>query len=346
FRSKYPPIEANETGFMKPLDSDIHTIYWEESGNPQGKPVVVLHGGPGGGCPPSYRQYFDAQRYRIIMFDQRGAGKSTPLAELRENTTWHLIRDMEQLREQLNVEKWVVFGGSWGSTLSLAYAETHPDHVTALVLRGIFLCRCEGTSWIFPYAHEKFAQHIPAVERGDLVSAYHRRVTCDDPETRLAASMEWTGWEMWVSNLIVDEKKVEEGEDPDFAESFARIETHYFTHCGFFHKENQLIEDVDKIRDIPATIVQGRYDVVCPIKSCWELHTACAQPALSRFRTADSGHSMSEAGITSELIKAEPPSFPPLCSRATAQCSRGASALELTGDRHVLRTLIQHLEDL
>ena len=142
FRSKYPPIEANETGFMKPLDSDIHTIYWEESGNPQGKPVVVLHGGPGGGCPPSYRQYFDAQRYRIIMFDQRGAGKSTPLAELRENTTWHLIRDMEQLREQLNVEKWVVFGGSWGSTLSLAYAETHPDHVTALVLRGIFLCRC------------------------------------------------------------------------------------------------------------------------------------------------------------------------------------------------------------
>jgi proline iminopeptidase len=307
FRTKYGPIEKNDSGFLQV--SPLHNIYWEESGNKDGQPVVVLHGGPGGGCPPSYRSYFDPAKYRIVMFDQRGAGQSTPLAELRENTTWDLVADIERIREMLGIDKWVVFGGSWGSTLSMAYSQTHPDRVKAIVLRGIFMCRRseiqffyqEGSSQLFPDYFEKFRDHIPLVEQTDLVAAYHRRVTSDDPKVRLAASMQWTGWEMATSNLLVDPDKIAEGEDPDFAESFARIELHYFVNQGFL-RHNQFFEDLDRIRNIPTTIVHGRYDVVCPIKTCWELHKAWPEADLKIV--SDSGHSMSEPGIVSELIKA------------------------------------------
>ena len=308
FRTPYPLVDPHESGMLKV--SNLHTIYWEVSGNPDGQPVVVLHGGPGGGCPPSYRTYFNPEKYRIVLFDQRGAGKSLPFAELKENTTWDLVADIEKLRMHLKVDKWVVFGGSWGSTLSLSYAQQHPDHVKALVLRGIFLLRREellffyqhGSSFIFPDAWEEFLKPIPHVERHDLISAYHRRVTSDDPAVRLEAAMAWTKWEMTTSNLYVDEAKIRGGEEPKFAEAFARIETHYFVNGGFMRNDSQLLEDVSKIKDIPCTIVQGRYDVVCPIKSAWDLHRAWPQADLKIV--SDAGHSMAEPGIKSELIKA------------------------------------------
>mmetsp|Transcript_23972 Transcript_23972/g.45108 ORF Transcript_23972/g.45108 Transcript_23972/m.45108 type:complete len:372 (+) Transcript_23972:3-1118(+) len=308
FRTGYPPIEAYETGFLQV--SDLHNIYWEQSGNPNGNPVVVLHGGPGGGCPPSYRTYFDPAKYRIIMFDQRGAGQSLPFAELKENTTWDLVSDIEKVRVHLGVEKWVVFGGSWGSTLSLSYSQKHRDRVKALVLRGIFMCRRselqffyqEGTSHLFPDAWEKYIAVIPEVERHDMISAYYRRVTDDDPAVRLEAAKAWTTWEMSTSNLIPNEAKIAQGEDPKFAEAFARIETHYFVHGAFMRNDQQLLEDVDKIKDVPCTIVQGRYDVVCPMKSCWDLHRAW--PEADVKVVSDAGHSMSEPGIKSELLKA------------------------------------------
>lgn len=307
-RTLYPPIEPYDKGTL--AVSDVHTIYYEQCGNPEGQPVVFLHGGPGGGIVPEYRQFFDPSAYRIILFDQRGSGRSTPHASLEENTTWNLVSDIERLREQMGVERWLVFGGSWGSTLSLAYAETHPDRVRALVLRGIFLCRPEeirwfyqeGASWIFPDVWERYVEVIPEDERGDFVSAYYRRLTSDTETERVAAARAWSVWEGSTSKLHFDYEMIERFDDPTFALAFARIECHYFMNNAFFPTDNYLIENVGKIRHIPAVIVQGRYDVVCPMKSAWELHRAW--PEAEFAVVADAGHSATEPGIVDALVTA------------------------------------------
>ncbi|HEY0078565.1 MAG TPA: prolyl aminopeptidase [Pyrinomonadaceae bacterium] len=307
-RTLYPAIEPFDEG-MLPV-SDVHTLYYEQSGNPEGLPVVFLHGGPGGGTVPEYRRFFDPSAYRIVLFDQRGSGKSTPHASLEENTTWHLVSDIERLREHLGIEDWVVFGGSWGSTLALAYAQTHPNRCRALVLRGIFLCRPkeilwfyqEGASAIYPDVWEQYVAVIPEAERGDMMSAYHRRLTSDDESVRLEAARAWSIWEGSTSKLFPDPGFIEEFGEAEFALAFARIECHYFMHNAFFDTDNYLIENVDKIRHIPSIIVQGRYDVVCPMMSAWELHRAWPEADLRIV--ADAGHSALEPGITGELVEA------------------------------------------
>ena len=307
-RTFYPAIEPYDTG-MLPV-SPVHTLYYEQSGNPDGLPVVFLHGGPGGGTIPVYRQFFDPQAYRIVLFDQRGSGRSTPHANLEENTTWHLVADIERLREHLGIENWVVFGGSWGSTLALAYAQTHPERARALVLRGIFLCRRkeirwfyqEGASAIFPDVWEQYARVIPESERGDFLSAYHRRLTSDDEHVRLEAARAWSVWEGSTSKLFPDSSLIEHFGEPHLALALARIECHYFVNDAFFETENQLIENVGKIRHIPAVIVQGRYDVVCPMMSAWELHRAWPEADLRVI--ADAGHSATEPGTVSALVEA------------------------------------------
>ena len=307
-RTLYPPIEPYDHG-MLPV-SDVHTLYYEQAGNPEGQPVVFLHGGPGGGLVPEYRQFFDPEAYRIILFDQRGAGRSTPHASLEENTTWHLVEDIEKLRAHVGVESWHVFGGSWGSTLALAYAETHPARVRSLTLRGIFLCRPkeirwfyqEGASWVFPDVWEEYEKVIPEEERGDFVSAYYRRLTSDDEATRLAAARAWSVWEGSTSKLFFDPELIERFDEAEFALAFARIECHYFMNNAFFPTDNYLIEQVGKIRHIPATIVQGRYDVVCPARSAWELHRAWPEAELKIV--PDAGHSATEPGIVSALVEA------------------------------------------
>ncbi len=307
-RELYPPRDAYQEGKLQV--SDLHTIYFEESGNPQGKPIVVLHGGPGGGCPSYYRQYFNPEKWRLIMFDQRGCGKSTPHAELRENTTWDLVSDIEKLREHLGIDKWVVFGGSWGSTLSLAYSQTHPEHCTGLILRGIFMLRQkelhwfyqEGASNIFPDAWQEYLKPIPLEERNDLLNAYYKRLTSEDKKVRLEAAKAWSIWEASTSKLLVDQDLMESFGESDFADAFARIECHYFVNKGFLETENQLLLNVDKIRDIPAVIVQGRYDVVCPMISAWELHQVW--PEAEFIVVPDAGHSMTEPGIQNALIEA------------------------------------------
>jgi proline iminopeptidase len=307
-RDLYPEIEPYDEG-MLPV-SPLHTIYYEQSGNPRGTPVVFLHGGPGGGTTPAYRRFFDPEAYRIILFDQRGAGKSTPHASLEENTTWHLVEDIEKLREHLGVESWVVFGGSWGSTLALAYAQTHPARARALILRGIFLCRPEeirwfyqeGASWIYPDVWEQYRDLIPPGERGDMMSAYHRRLTSEDEAVRVEAARAWSVWEGSTSKLYPDPDLIDNFGDPHFALAFARIECHYFMNNAFFPTNNYLIENVEKIRDIPAVIVQGRYDVVCPLKSAWELSRAWPEADLQIV--ADSGHSALETGTRAALVEA------------------------------------------
>jgi proline iminopeptidase len=304
----YPPVEAFCTGHLKV--SDQHEIYFEESGNPEGKPVVFVHGGPGGGTSPHYRQFFDPAKYRIIMFDQRGCGKSRPHASLEENTTWDLVEDMEKLRKHFGIEKWLVFGGSWGSTLALSYAQTHPEHVSELVLRGIFLVRKkeidwfyqEGASNIYPDAWEPYFDHIPADERHDMVGAYYKRLTSEDPEVRLAAARAWSIWEGSTSKLFPDTKLLTRFGEAGFAEAFARIECHYFINRGFMRNDSQLLDDVHKIRHIPTVIVQGRYDVVCPMTSAWDLHRAF--PEAEFHVIADAGHSAHEPGITAALVAA------------------------------------------
>lgn len=308
-RELYPPVEPFKVERFKIPDS-VHDLYLEQSGNPNGKPAIVLHGGPGGGTVPFYRQYFDPSVYHIIMFDQRGSGKSTPLGSLENNTTWDLVEDIERIRRHLNIERWVVFGGSWGSTLALAYAEKHPDRVKALVLRGIFLLRRkellwfyqEGANFIFADAWESYLAAIPAGERGDMMSSYYRRVTSTDNEVQQKAARAWTTWEMATSRLYVDPETVKKGEDPEFALSFARIESHYFVHGGFFEKDGQLLDDAPKLKNIPGTIVQGRYDVVCPFTSAWELHKVWPESRLEII--PDAGHSAKEPGIISELVNA------------------------------------------
>ncbi len=304
----YPEIEPYDEG-MLPV-APLHTIHYEQCGNPRGTPVVFLHGGPGGGISPAYRQFFDPEAYRIVLFDQRGSGKSTPHASLEENTTWHLVDDIEKLREHLGIDTWVVFGGSWGSTLALAYAQTHPARCRALILRGIFLCRPEeirwfyqeGASWIYPDVWEQYRDVIPPGERGDMLSAYHRRLTSEDEAVRLEAARAWSIWEGSTSKLYADPDLIDHFGDPHFALAFARIECHYFMNNAFFPTDNYLIENVEKIRDIPAVIVQGRYDVVCPLKSAWELSRAWPEADLQII--ADSGHSALETGTRAALVEA------------------------------------------
>lgn len=307
-RQLYPEIEPYDTGFLKV--SDLHTLYYEQCGNPKGKPVVFLHGGPGGGINPYCRRFFDPEAYRIILFDQRGCGRSTPYAELTDNTTWHSVADIERLREHLGVDKWQVFGGSWGSTLSLAYAETHPGRVTELVLRGIFMLRRrelewfyqEGADMIFPDAWDTYVAAIPEVERGDMMSAYYRRLTSDDKAVRTAAARAWSMWEGSTCFLFQDPAHMAASGEDEFAVAFARIECHYFVHGGFFEQDGQLLRDVDRIRHIPTVIVQGRYDVVCPMRSAWDLHRVFPESDLRVV--ADSGHSAFEPGILHELLEA------------------------------------------
>ncbi len=304
----YPPIDPYRTGMLKV--SDVHTIYWEQSGNPNGKPAVFLHGGPGGGGDTKVRRFFHPEKYRIVTFDQRGCGRSTPYASLEANTTWDLVSDTEKLRTHLGIDRWQVFGGSWGSTLALAYAETHPDRVSELVLRGIFLLRKkeidwfyqEGASILFPDAWEPYLAHIPEAERGDLVTAYHRRLTSDDPAVRLAAAKIWSGWEGATSKLLPDAAFTGHYEEDEFALAFARIEAHYFVNRGFFEADDQLLRDAGRIRHIPGVIVQGRYDVVCPIFSAWARHRAW--PEADFVVSADAGHSAWEPANSRGLVAA------------------------------------------
>jgi proline iminopeptidase len=307
-RELYPEIEPYDSGMLE-VDAR-HRLYFEQCGNPQGKPVVLLHGGPGAGCSAKMRRFHDPAHYRIVLFDQRGAGRSTPHADLVDNSTWDLVADIERLREQLGIERWQVFGGSWGSTLALAYAEAHPRRVTELVLRGIFMLRRwelewfyqEGASRLFPDAWEQYLAPIPEVERGDLVSAYHRRLTSPDEGTRLAAARAWSVWEASTSLLLQDEAFIDGHRDPHFALSFARIESHYFVHGGFFDVEDQLLRDAHRLHGIPGTIVHGRYDVVCPIQSAWDLHKAW--PGSKLVISPNSGHSAYEAENAAALVEA------------------------------------------
>jgi proline iminopeptidase len=307
-RTLYPPIESYEDG--KLAVSPVHRLHYEVCGNPAGTPVVFLHGGPGGGTNADHRRFFDPAAYRIVLFDQRGAGKSTPHASLEENTTWHLVADIERLRAHLGVERWVVFGGSWGSTLALAYAETHPGRVRALVLRGIFLCRPkeihwfyqEGASAIYPDRFAEYLAPIPAAERGDLVHAYYRRLTGGDEAARLEAARAWSVWEGSTIRLVPDPKVIADFGDPHKALALARIECHYFVNNTFFQTDDWLIEHVEAIRRIPGVIVQGRYDVVCPAMSAWELSRAWPEADLRIV--PDAGHHAMEPGIVDALVTA------------------------------------------
>jgi proline iminopeptidase len=307
-RTLYPDVEPHDTGFLQV--SPLHRIYYEQCGNPRGKPVVFLHGGPGAGCNAKSRRFFDPRHYRIVLFDQRGCGRSTPHAELADNTTWHLVADIEQLREHLRIERWQVFGGSWGSTLALAYAQTHAERVSELVLRGIFMLRRWELEWfyqkgcdaIFPDAWEEYLKPIPEVERADLMSAYYRRLTSADADTRLAAARAWSVWEGATSFLFQDQSHIVSSGEDAFALAFARIECHYFVHGGFFEHDDQLLRNVHRLRNIPAVIVQGRYDIVCPLRSAWDLHRAWPEADLRIV--ADAGHSALEPGIAHELIAA------------------------------------------
>ena len=306
--SLYPPIEPFSTGRLQV--SGGHEIYFEQCGNPHGKPVVMVHGGPGGGSNPTMRRFHDPSRYRIILFDQRGCGRSTPHASLEHNTTWDLVDDMERLRIHLGIDRWQLLGGSWGSTLALAYAERHPDCVSELILRGIFLLRKseidwfyqEGCSWIYPDAFEDYQALIPQDERSDMVRAYHRRLTHPSYEVRLAAAKAWSIWEGTTLSLHPDQDRIRHFGNDSYAIAFARIECHYFINGGFMDRDDQLLADAHRIADIPGVIVHGRYDVVTPLKNAWELKKAWPRAEL---RIAGlSGHAMTEPGIIHELISA------------------------------------------
>lgn len=308
-RTPYPPIEPWDSGRL--AVSDTHTLYYEQCGNPDGKPVVFLHGGPGGGCGSASRRFFDPGAYRIVLFDQRGCGRSTPHAELAGNTTWHLVADIERLREHLAIGSWQVFGGSWGSTLALAYAQTHPSRVTELVLRGIFMLRRAELEWfyqghgaarLYPDRWAPFRDLIPVNERGDMMSAYHRRLTGDDPDLRLQAARAWSLWEGATSHLQPNSDYMDTTVADEFALAFARIECHYFVHGGFFDSDDQLLRDVDTIRHIPAVIVHGRHDVICPLKNAWDLHQAWPEAQFEIIENA--GHSAHEPGNTAALVEA------------------------------------------
>jgi proline iminopeptidase len=306
----YPPIKPYSVGRLRV--SAVHELYYEQSGNPRGKPVIFLHGGPGGGTDAKMRQFFDPKRYRIILLDQRGCGQSTPHASLVDNTTWHLVDDIEALRKLLVIEKWQVFGGSWGSTLALAYAETHPERVSELVLRGIFLLRRSELEWfyqdplgaaqIYPDLWESYVEVIPPEERADMMQAYYKRLTSTDSATLNAAARAWSIWEGATSFLRLRADYIDKFEDPTYAAAFARIECHYFVNHGFMRQDDQLLADAHKIRKIPGVIVQGRYDIVCPARSAWDLHRVWPEADLRIV--PDAGHSAFEPGITRELVAA------------------------------------------
>ena len=306
----YPPIKPYARGRLRV--SPVHELYFEQSGNPRGKPVVFLHGGPGAGTSPAMRGFFDPCRYRIVLFDQRGCGRSRPHASLEHNTTWDLVADIERLREHLQIRRWQVFGGSWGSTLALAYAQTHPQRVTELVLRGIFLLRRSELEWfyqdelgagsLFPDLWEQYVAQIPRRERGDMMRAYYRRLTSRSAAVRARAAHAWSVWEAATSHLRPNPRDVAKFGDPEVAAAIARIECHYFVNRGFLKREDQLLRDVGKIRHLPAVIVQGRYDVICPMRSAWDLHRAWPEADLRI--AGDAGHSAFEPGIARELVAA------------------------------------------
>jgi proline iminopeptidase len=304
----YPEIQPFQRGRLKV--SALHEIYFEQCGNPRGQPAVVLHGGPGGGITPFLRQMHDPSHYRIILFDQRGCGQSTPHAELAENTTWDLVADMERLRQHLGIDRWQVAGGSWGSTLALAYAETHPERVTGLVVRGIFTVRRSEIEWfyqrgadaLFPDVWETYVAPIPEAERHDLIAAYHRRLTGADPAAQLACARAWSQWEGATLSLLPDPRRVSEFGADRFALAFARIECHYFQNRGFFARDGQLIDDADRLKGIPGVIIQGRYDVVTPMVTAWDLHKAW--PEAEFVVVPDAGHTATEPGIADAVIRA------------------------------------------
>lgn len=310
-RELYPEIEPFHKAYLR--CGDKHDIYFEQSGNPDGVPVVVVHGGPGGGTSPSLRRYFDPKRYRIILFDQRGCGLSKPHASedlaLEDNTTWHLVADMEALRAHLGIEKWAVFGGSWGSTLSLAYAITHPDRVLGLILRGIFLVRKseidwfyqDGASHIWPDLWESFLAPIPESERGDLLEAYLKRLNGDDRAAQVEAALAWSGWEGATLSINGPPLVADKFSEPDFAIAFARIESWYFKNDGFLESESWVFDNIDRIRHIPAFIIQGRFDVVTPMRTAWALHKAWPE---ARFEVVMGGHASSDATILDGLVRA------------------------------------------
>jgi len=307
-RNLYPSLEPRKTGRL--AVSALHEIYWEESGHPDGLPVIALHGGPGGGSSPEMRRFFDPRRYRIIMFDQRGCGRSTPHSELRENTTWDLVRDIETLRAHLGVKKWVVFGGSWGSTLALAYTAAHRKQVLGLLLRGIFLLTeheirwfyQEGASNIFPDAFDRYLAPIPEEERGDLLQAFHKRLTGKNAADRAAAAAAWARWEGETLSIQGPKQRPPRFDEADFLDAFARIECHYFVNKGFFDKDGWLLEQAAKFGDLPGVIVHGRYDVVCPVQNAWDLHKAW--PKAELVISAASGHSGFEAENIDALVAA------------------------------------------
>ena len=287
--------------------SDLHSVAFAEYGNPDGIPAAYLHGGPGGGSSPSMAGFFDPQKYRVLLFDQRGCGKSEPHGELRENTTWNLIADMELLRRDIGAEKWLVCGGSWGSALALAYALTHPNRCAGLLLRGIFTLRRaellwfyqEGASWIFPELWSEFVAPIPPAERGDLISAYHRRLTGEDEEAKLQCAIAWSRWEAAALSFARNEERVRDFSDAKFAKAFARIESHYFVNAGFFSEDGWILKNANKLAEIPCAIVQGRYDIVTPAKTAWELHRAYSGSRLEII--PDAGHASDESGIAAAI---------------------------------------------
>lgn len=307
-KTLYPPIEPYDHGMLDV--SALHSLYYEQCGNPGGRAALFLHGGPGFGLADSFRTFFNPEKWRIVLFDQRGSGRSTPHSCLEENTTWHLVEDIETLRRHLGIDRWLVFGGSWGSTLALAYAQTYPDRVTHLVLRGIFLCRQKEIEWfyqqgasaIFPDAWEDYIRVIPVEERDDLLGAFYRRLTGPDEALRLEAARAWSVWEGSTSKLHPDKVLMEQMGDALQALAVARIECHYFANNTFFESDNHLLERIDLIRHIPTTIVQGRYDVVCPMMSAWDLHKAW--PEAEFHVVPDAGHSSMEPGIVAGLVDA------------------------------------------
>ncbi len=306
--SLYPCIEPYCTEMFKV--SDLHEIYVEECGNPEGKPVIFVHGGPGAGLDPMYRRFFDPSHYRIILFDQRGCGKSLPKGNLEENTTWALIADMEKIREHLGVEVWQIFGGSWGSTLALAYSISHPKRVTEIVLRGIFLLRRKEILWfyqhgahvLFPDVFEPYISIIPEEERDDVISAYYRRLTDEDRGVRMQAARAWGKWEGSMLSVLPDPDREAHFSSDDFAEAFARVECHYFYNRGFFPSDNYLLENIDKIRHIPTVMVQGRYDVITPFEAAWDLHKAFPEADFKIIE--DAGRAVTEPGVRRALLQA------------------------------------------
>ena len=301
----YPQIEPFDRRMIDMGEG--HRIYVEQCGHPDGEPVVVFHGGPGGGCSPAMRRYFDPRHYRIILFDQRGCGRSRPHASVTDNTTWHLVSDIERIRTMLGIDRWIVFGGSWGATLALIYAETHPDRVRALILRGVFLMMQRELDWFygggagafFPDLWRSFAGLIPEDERSDLIAAYHKRLFSGDVLTETRFGRAWAQWENALASVEHDGPV---GESPaDYARAFARLENHYFTHGGFLEEDGQILRDLPRIADIPAVIVQGRYDMICPPLSAWTLAERWQRAELKMIPVA--GHALSEPGISAELVR-------------------------------------------